>query len=209
VKFRKNDQLVSSDKWLLSYSVFLNLVLAVFVAMYANSTKKAPPQNTKIEAPKEVQKEFSRISDILRETMSTQFGSDVMKKVDIAEDARGLVLRFTAESFFHVGQAEAKMESLKILDHIAEVLKTTVYPIRVEGHTDNEPVDSDVYPSNWELSTARASWVTRYLIGKFQIDPRKIEAVGFADTRPLIENSSATNKSRNRRVEIVILKKEF
>lgn len=79
--------------------------------------------------------------------------------------------------------------------------------IRVEGHTDNAPIlNNPVYPSNWELSSARACTIIRYMINKFKFVPDLFTAVGFADTRPIVKNDSIKNKALNRRIEIIVLK---
>lgn len=76
--------------------------------------------------------------------------------------------------------------------------------VKIEGHTDNRPISTEKYPSNWELSAARASSVIRYLIEEHSLDPERFVAVGYGDTRPIVQNSSNENYQKNRRVEIVI-----
>jgi len=81
--------------------------------------------------------------------------------------------------------------------------------MRVEGHTDNQPIVSVVFPSNWELSSARASSIIRYFIGRFSFMPSLFTAVGFADTRPVSDNKTPKGRAKNRRVELLILKNKF
>jgi len=78
--------------------------------------------------------------------------------------------------------------------------------VLIEGHTDNLPIRTAQYPSNWELSAARAARVLRYLVQKGGISPHRLTAVGYADTRPLVPNTTPANRAQNRRVDIAILK---
>jgi chemotaxis protein MotB len=77
--------------------------------------------------------------------------------------------------------------------------------IRIEGHTDNTPLgEGGKFPTNWELSSARAAWITRYLIAKFNFPARRLSAAGYAEGRPIVENTTEENKSKNRRIELVV-----
>ena len=153
--------------------------------------------------------ELKRLADILEESVSFELGvSDFAEKMQMAYDDRGLVVRLSAKDFFEHGSAEPKRDALPILDQIAKVLKPVKRHIRVEGHTDNSKVESNLYPSNWELSTARASWMVRYLIKKFVFDPKKLEASGLAEHHPVASNDAEAGRSRNRRVEIIVLSKD-
>ena len=100
---------------------------------------------------------------------------------------------------------------MKVLDNIGVLIgeKFALHYIRVEGHTDNLPINSFLYPSNWELSSARSSSVIRYLIQRFKFMPNIFTAIGYSDTRPLVENTTDENRAKNRRVEILVLKNKF
>lgn len=152
--------------------------------------------------------DLKRVADILEESVSYELGaSDFAEKVQITYDDRGLVVRLSAKDFYLQGSAEVKQDALPVLNQMAKVLKTVRRHIRIEGHTDTGKITSEFYPSNWELSTARAAWLVRYLIKKFDYDPRLLEAAGFAEFRPVAENDTPRGRSRNRRVEIVVLSK--
>jgi len=128
-------------------------------------------------------------------------------KVDINE--RGLKVNIIDSVIFTSGSAQIKKSSFPLLNQIGSTLKTK-FPdslIRIEGHTDNIPVKSSQYPSNWELSSARASSIVRYLIGNLGFDETKFAAVGYADSRPIASNSTEEGRIKNRRVEIVVLRK--
>lgn len=118
----------------------------------------------------------------------------------------GLVIRMsTDEILFELGSAELKPMAISFLDTISVILKETANQIWVEGHTDNIPIQPGFkYPSNWELSTARASSVVRHLIGSGGLPPERMRAAGYADTKPRFPNDSDEHRYLNRRVEIVI-----
>lgn len=118
----------------------------------------------------------------------------------------GLVIRMsTDEILFELGSAQLKPMAMSFLDAISGILKSTANEIWVEGHTDNIPIlPGYVYPSNWELSTARACSVVRYLIEHNGLPADRMQAAGYADTKPRFPNDTEEHRYLNRRVEIVI-----
>jgi chemotaxis protein MotB len=120
-------------------------------------------------------------------------------------ERRGLVIRLlTDRVLFDSGEAVLKPRSRPILAHIAQLIVIDRrHPVAVEGHTDDVPIRTATYPSNWELSGARASSVVRFLIHR-KVRPRRMEATGFADLHPISTNRTAGGRLRNRRVEIVL-----
>lgn len=137
--------------------------------------------------------------------------SGEMKGVSATIDERGLVITVTDDGIlFSSGSAELSGAAKLILEKIGKLIvkKFAMHNIKVEGHTDRVPV-SGRYPSNWELSSARASSIVRYLIGKFHILPDLMSAVGYADTRPVSTGKDAASLAKNRRVEIVVQKNQY
>lgn len=120
-------------------------------------------------------------------------------------DERGLVIHVLESALFESGKAELKARAEKMLDQLYKQIKNLPNHIRVEGHTDNRPISTFRYPSNWELSTARAAAVVRYLTEKDHFPTQRISALGYGEYRPLAPNDSPANMARNRRVDIVIL----
>jgi len=152
--------------------------------------------------------ELKKLADILEESVSFELGvSNFGEKLQIFYDDRGVVVRLSAKDFYEAGDAVVKNEALPILDQIAKILSKVDRKIRVEGHTDNQKVISEYYPSNWELSTARSAWMVRYLIHKFDFNPQKLEASGLAQYHPVASNDTTAGQARNRRVEIIVLSK--
>lgn len=120
-------------------------------------------------------------------------------------DQKGLVVNIVTDRvLFDTGLAALRPQGTKVLDALGPVLSTLPNELVVEGHTDSQPIYSGKFASNWELSTARATTVLRYLLTK-GVDPEKISAAGYADTRPLRTGTSAAALARNRRVAILIL----
>jgi len=126
--------------------------------------------------------------------------------VHTSRESRGLVITLVSDNLlFSVGQAELRPPALAILDQIAELLCNLPNAIAIEGHTCSLPISTSRYPSNWELSAARACAVVRHLIERWQIDPVRLAATGCADSRPVGSNESEETRALNRRVEFVIL----
>lgn len=131
---------------------------------------------------------------------------DKEKIQELRHDAIGVRIALTSSQFFLPGGVRLRRTALKTLDKIAEILKETDKKIVIEGHTDNLPVGKDApFESNWELSSLRATSIVRYLIKYHQIDPHRISAMAYADTRPLKSNDSEEGRSRNRRIEIYLI----
>ena len=128
--------------------------------------------------------------------------------IDILEVDERIIIRFNDRAGFEAGTRRLQPAALLALDKIVEVLALTTGKIYVEGHTDDVPIRTEMFRSNWDLSTARASTVVHYLLRKNQIEPARILAVGLADSQPLVPNTSPENRARNRRVEIALDTKE-
>lgn len=133
-----------------------------------------------------------------------------LKDVSATIDERGLVISMNDDNIlFKSGSADLSSNAIKKLDIIGKLIvqKFAMHQIRIEGHADKIPA-SGKYPSNWELSSARASSIARYLIGKFKFLPDLFTVVGYADTRPVEHGNSPSALAKNRRVEIVILRNQ-
>ena len=124
-------------------------------------------------------------------------------EIEIETRGRKIIIRIRERGSFKPASAELNDDYYNVIDEIAEVLRIRPGTIRVEGHTDNLPIRSARFRSNWDLSSARAASVALELM-RLGIEDKRFEIAGFADTRPLVANDSGENRSRNRRVEIVI-----
>ena len=124
--------------------------------------------------------------------------------INVRYSNEGAHITFEDFLLFDFGKAEINPGGLAFLEKMAALIQKIPYPVRVEGHTDNVPIHTARFPSNWELSIARAVNVVKYFAGSGKINPQRLSAVGYGDTRPLVANDSAARRSRNRRVEIVL-----
>ena len=127
-----------------------------------------------------------------------------MDQVKLQITEKGVAIRISNDMLFKLGKAELNPNIYELLDLAIDVTKGWPNSIRIEGHTDNIPINTFKYPSNWELSSARALSVLKYFINKGRISPEKISATGFGEFRPLVPNTSPQNRAKNRRVEIFI-----
>jgi len=151
------------------------------------------------------EKDFRQIKSSMEAYLVKQGAQD---KVNLTITRRGLIVSLKEAGFFDSGQAQIKQSAHELLNTIAEVMTEYNNPLRVEGHTDNVPISTSQFPSNWELSTARATNVLKYLINSYDADPDKISATGYGEFRPVADNTTPENRAKNRRVDIVLLSGE-
>ncbi len=152
-------------------------------------------------SPKYEQTSYDEIKDEIDKMKQDGLSAEV--------DDRGLVIRLNEHALqFLPGSAEINPKYNEVLANVAKTIKKrfVIHIIEVEGHSDSDPVVSNKYPSNWELSSARASSIIRYLINNHGFSKNIFIATGLADTVPLFENNTPANKAKNRRVEIVVRK---
>jgi chemotaxis protein MotB len=124
--------------------------------------------------------------------------------INVRYSKQGAHITFEDYLLFNFGKADINPGGLAFLDKLAALIRKIPYPVRVEGHTDNVPIHTARYPSNWELSIARAVSVVKYFAEIGKINPQRLSAVGYGETRPLVPNDLPANRTRNRRVEIVL-----
>jgi chemotaxis protein MotB len=126
-------------------------------------------------------------------------------EVSITATHEGLVVSLREAGFFDSGSATLQADKLPILAKLVEIIGPHNFPIRIEGHTDNVPIHTPVFKSNWELSTARATEVIRLLITRYGISPDRLSASGYSEYHPMASNETAEGRAANRRVDLVIL----
>ncbi len=129
-------------------------------------------------------------------------------KVSVVITKRGVLVSLKEAGFFDSGSANLKNESVQALNVIAETLNQYANTFRVEGHTDNIPISTSAFRSNWELSAARAANVVHFLTDSAGFDPENISVVGYAEFQPASDNVSKEGRAKNRRVDIVLLSAE-
>jgi chemotaxis protein MotB len=123
----------------------------------------------------------------------------------VRHDTVGVRIQLAANKLFAEGSAELDPSSAAALDELGQLLKDSDRRLIIEGHTDDQPIHSARYPSNWELSAARATKIVRYLVARHKIPASRLTAIAYADQKPLVANDSEENRARNRRIEIMIV----
>jgi chemotaxis protein MotB len=142
----------------------------------------------------------------LETELETALASEIKRKeIAMRREPDGLVISLREVGFFESGSARMKSSSQAAFDRIADMLHQRDYRLRIEGHTDNAPIHNAQFPSNWELSTARATEIVRLLIVRDGFSPDHLSAAGFAEYHPVAPNSTAAGRGMNRRVDIVVL----
>ncbi|MBC7191950.1 flagellar motor protein MotB [Marinobacter sp.] len=125
-------------------------------------------------------------------------------KVDIAQDRHRIIIRIEEKGSFPSGSAELTWEFEGLLLEMAEVLADIPGKLTIEGHTDNVPIRTDRFASNWNLAAARAAAVANVLLATGELDPQRLAVKGLADTQPRVPNDTPANRAKNRRVEIIV-----
>lgn len=177
------------------------------IAMLKNEAEKLSEQAGRITVEKEQEIKSIRgtYDDLVREMEEEITRGDI--KITRAVDK--LSVNFVEKILFDSGRAEIKPEGLKVLKRVGDILKGVEdRQIRVEGHTDDVPIGSRLrerFPSNWELSTARATTVVRYLQDAVEVDPARLSAAGYSEYQPVETNDTVEGRAQNRRIEIVLL----
>lgn len=121
-------------------------------------------------------------------------------------EQRGLVVSISNTAFFALGDAGLRPAIVPALDRVAGVLKSDPHYIRIEGHTDNTPIRTSRYPSNWELSAVRATTIVRFLVERHDFPPTRLSAAGYGEYYPRVRNTTEANRALNRRVDFVVLR---
>lgn len=228
----------AGEAWLLPYSDLMTLLLAVFIVLFAvsqidaqkakemsqqftstmidqkyvqsleGSDAQEPSQGQQNNPPQALTEEQQM--EALKEELDTKLVQEQMTaSVSTNIDKRGLVISLNNAMFFEPGSAELKKEYEATLIGISDLIGNIDNYIRVEGHTDNVPMNSELYPSNWDLSVARATSVVRLFYGRSGVDPEKLIAVGYGEYRPVADNSTEEGRKKNRRIDIIVLNDKY
>lgn len=163
----------------------------------ADTHPPQPPE--KIRADTE---EFKKIKEDITTFLQEKGAEDQIKMVI---GPRGLIISLKDTEFFDSGKATVRPESMHLLDNISDAIGKYSNSIRIEGHTDNIPIKTSAFPSNWELSTARATNIVHYLVTSRPILPDRLSAIGYGEYRPVADNNTEEGRLKNRRVDIVLL----
>ncbi len=184
--------------------VFPNQVVPIHFSLSPPIEGKAytPDARALIKMAEEIKQ---GIEDLSKGKETSKTASTISHQIKFILEKRGLVIRISEHIFFHSGEATIRPEMEPILNVLGQTLEKIPNHIRIEGHTDNIPIHTSRFPSNWELSTARATTIIRYLLDHYQFDPDRLSATGYAEFRPVDTNRTPEGRMQNRRVDFVIL----
>ena len=234
---KKHEEHENHERWLVSYADFITLLFAFFVVMYSISSVNEGRFRTVSESIKAAlhpivsppatptpfqvgnNKPSSIVPNVvpsrdmavrrLQQALKTLQASVRPETVQVTEPGDNtIVLSLPELVFFESGAATLRAEALPFLQSLAEALIELDRQIKVQGHTDNVPMRSAQFPSNWELSAIRAVMVVRALGELYGVPSQNLSAVGYADSRPVTDNQTPENRAKNRRVEIVVLERK-
>lgn len=218
------------ERWLLTYSDMITLLMIFFIMMYVISnvnTEKfkaladnlsmvlrgAPPsgimQDGSGSPVPAITGEAAQMAELEKELKEFISKEHLTGQISVQMEERGLVVSFQATVLFDRGSAELTPEAKRIIAVLSAKLKNMPNYLRVEGHTCNLPINTPLFPSNWELSTARATNVVEELIASSGIPANRLSATGYGEYRPLYPNDSESNRQMNRRIDILILKTKY
>jgi chemotaxis protein MotB len=176
------------------------------VASRAPESGAAQPPNpvmqSEIVSPGKVRDDLEKMRHELEQSLTKEIAA---REVSVEMTRDGLVISLREAGFFDSGSATPRPESIPTLRNIAEKLNTSPYDMRIEGHTDNIPMHSAQFDSNWELSSSRATHIARIFLDLKAMPPERMSAAGFAEFHPIASNDTAEGRAKNRRVDLVIL----
>lgn len=173
---------------------------------FPSHVKEGSPVDIPIKIFQDPKASRKELRDVLWQLIYSKMSDEQIKEagLDIYDDEHGVRIALTASQLFPAGSAKILPDALNRLDKVGEILKLADRRLIVEGHTDNESIMSEAFPSNWELAAARASTIVRYLIKRHKVPGDLLSVASYADQKPLVKNNSAENRSKNRRIEILI-----
>jgi chemotaxis protein MotB len=219
----------AQDRWLVSYADFSTLLFALFATMYAISSVDAQKLTKMAKGVQQAFDEQSREHSAASRTVVTNTHQSravagagafadirpvierelapelAAHQIEVSTDRRGVILSIPEAGLFAVGSDEMSAPAQALMTRVASTVSAVANPIRVEGHTDDLPIHTDRFRSNWDLSTSRATRVVALLVERGGIAPGRLSAAGYAEFHPRAGNASADDRARNRRVDLVIL----
>ncbi len=218
MKRKKEEEGENTDRWVVSYADFITLLFAFFTTMYAishvdmgklemfaGSMRAAFNANgsERIVTIEGIRPVDYGLFDIDKELRTAMNRFDKIEGITTVIDERGLRMILPDSLLFDSGSAVLKDEAKDFLSSAIPVIKKVKNHITIEGHTDNVPIKNEKYPSNWELSVARAMSVLVYLVEGHKVEPSRLSAAGYGEWRPIAANLTPEGRAKNRRVEII------
>lgn len=204
---------------MITYADLITLLLGLFIILYAMSSIDTGKYKGVVAALGSIFGSDSKIAvtgvDKIIPTPKDKLAEDLTKlitmynynnSIRLEQNERGVTIHILEDILFPPGKATLSENSKLVLSRLAKILRNLPNDIRVEGHTDNIPINTPQYPSNWHLSVDRALSTAYYLIKYENLSPDKVSIVGYSEYRPIASNDLPETRALNRRVDIVILK---
>jgi len=215
------------DRYLITYSDLITLLLGLFIILYAISKIDVDKYQKMITAMGDVFGSHDKVVNMKSsgngssapgsaEGTGSHLKAELSQLIDkyhynnsirLEENERGVIIHILDDILFPSGSSNLATYSVTVLNRLAEILKELPNDIRIEGHTDNVPINTAAFPSNWHLSVARALNTAYYLINTEGLNPEKVSIVGYSEYKPIAANDTPEGRASNRRVDIVIIKK--
>jgi chemotaxis protein MotB len=218
----------SGGGWELIYTGFILIMLCFFIMLCSFSSvqggkvmrfvrsfaaavsilpggHKFQPGDTVLPDSEDIIESKSDLAGIFEDLKEYTRDMNLEGDVQLEVSKEGLMMRLSDHALFESGAAEISPKALPLLEKVGTIISQTPYAARIEGHTDDWPIHTGQFPSNWELSTARAVNVLRFLTDRFKLPAQRLSAAGFAEFKPLVPNTDPKNRARNRRVEIIFI----
>jgi len=190
------------NRWIVSYADLITLLLAFFLVLYSINVTKYQEHKVSIKAETS-QTTLSEKHTSIEKTIQEKLLN--IEDAQLLKDSRGYIIRINNDLLFDEGSSDLNSNSQETLNKIVEILAKIKNFVIIEGHTDSTPIKTEKYPSNWELSTGRATNLIKYLVEKGKISPERLSAVGYGEYVPIADNTSNNGRKLNRRVDIIIL----
>ena len=197
------------NRWVVSYADLVTMLLALFMVLFAISQNVTKYQAKIInENDLKIPENVAMANVEQLEELKTLFDENISQSDNIKflKEGRGLVIRLNNRLLFDEGSAIIKKDALATVDEIIDTISKIDNNVIVEGHSDSTPINNAQFPSNWELSTARATNIIAYMLKSGKIKPKRLSAVGYGEYMPIADNTSNDGRLLNRRVDIIILK---
>ena len=198
----------SGDRWLFGYADVVTLLFACFAALYAAQVTPAASAERTLEplnrTPVAPAPAAAETGNTLARDISRLSALDARLHMELTPIPSGIVVSMPESGTFAPGRAELSAAAERAIEDLAAILRGRPFTARVEGHTDDVPIRTSKYESNWELSTARATRVVQFLVERGGLPPSQLSAAGYGQYHPRVANSDPELRARNRRVDIVV-----
>ena len=205
------EHMEETELWMLPYSTLMLTLVILFIMFYAFSQSQSVEYETALSDLASTNPDDPRVKQLKQEIALAQNIRDFIQKNNLAGKIQVIMtphsikIKMESLALFDSGSADLKQDSRMFLDHLHEQLKPLSNRVIAEGHTDNVPIHTAQFNSNWELSSARAFSVIYYFINK-GLAPERLVAHGLGEYRPAFSNESETDRAKNRRIEITIVR---